>query len=42
MTMAKQIKDRIGTQQMAVGPAAGRVNLPASGTKIETNKGGCC
>lgn len=40
--MAKQIKDRIGAQQLS-SAGAGRVNLPAGGTKIEpSGGGGCC
>lgn len=39
--MAKQIKDRIGASQLAAG-AAGRVNLPSAGTKLEPSGGGCC
>lgn len=42
LTMAKQIKDRVGTQKLASSAAAGRVNLPASGTKVESPSGGCC
>jgi Ras-related protein Rab-1A len=41
LTMAKQIKDRIGSSQLSAG-AAGRVNLPSGGTKLEPSAGGCC
>jgi Ras-related protein Rab-1A len=41
LTMAKQIKDRVGAQQLA-SSGTGRVNLPASGTKLEQPSGGCC
>ena len=41
LTMAKQIKDRVG-QQPAVSSGSGRVNLPPSGTKVEAPSGGCC
>lgn len=41
LTMAKQIKDRVGTQKFT-SATAGRVNLPASGTKVEAPSGGCC
>jgi Ras-related protein Rab-1A len=41
LTMAKQIKDRVGAQQLSA-TTSGRVNLPASGTKVEQPSGGCC
>lgn len=41
LTMAKQIKDRIGAAQLQAG-GAGRVNLPTAGTKVEQGGGGCC
>lgn len=41
LTMAKQIKDRIGASQLNAG-ASGRVNLPTGGTKLEPSGGGCC
>lgn len=42
LTMAKQIKDRVGQGQLAQGGGAGgRVQLPAAGQKVDSN-GGCC
>jgi len=41
LTMAKQIKDRVGSSLLSAG-AAGRVNLPSGGTKLEPSGGGCC
>lgn len=41
LTMAKQIKDRVGAQQLSA-TGTGRVNLPSSGTKVEQSSAGCC
>lgn len=42
LTMAKQIKDRVGATQLA-SSGAGRINLPTSGTKLDQpSGGGCC
>jgi len=42
-TMAKQVKDKIGSSQLSTSMAGTKkVTLPAAGTKVEQPKGFCC